>query len=85
MHILFESKSKLTKICLKIMCSKSSKFYNFPVIYQILPHSYTVGKLAKLLGNPICSWLSARKKFRGEDNRPLFLKQLAIVSIVMFF
>ena len=30
-------------------------------------------------------WLSARKRFKegAKDNRPLFLKQLAIVSIVL--
>ena len=29
------------------------------------------------------SWLSAGKKFGGGDNRPLFLKQYAVVSIVL--
>ena len=28
-------------------------------------------------------WLSARKNLRGEDSRPLFLKQQTIVSIVL--
>ena len=28
-------------------------------------------------------WFSSRKNLRGEDNRPLFLKQYAIVFIVL--
>ena len=53
------------------------------LIYRI---RMQVQKLSSLLfESKNTRWLSARKKLKvgGEDNRPLFLKQWAIVSIVL--